>query len=1033
MNGSLLSNASKRLPEMASLIVVLVGGLVLVGWATDSMWLKSLRPSLPTVAPNTAIGLLLGGASLGLLGGRSRNRIAKTAGHACAVLVLLLGALTLAEYLFDLRFGIEELWFRSKLQTARNAGRLAVSTALCCFLSGIALLTLHFESQRGIRPAQFLAVAVTVICLLTLISYGYGMTVLYQLNPGMAIYTSLAFIILSLGVLSAYPNRGLMVVATSRSAGGFMFRRLMLAAISVPSILGWLIAAGADANLYTREFGVALLVASNVGLFLIVIWRNAQLLHLMDADRQLAAIALQRSNDELESRVARRTVELTEANDALRIEVAERRRVAEELQRSQKELADFFEDAAVGLHWAGPDGTILQVNRAELNMLGYEREEYVGHDMAEFHASQETVNDILTHLARRETLVDYPARLIAKDGSVRHVLIDTNALWDGDRFVHTRCFTRDVTEAKRMEDERNRLLLSERVARSQAEQASEAVHRLQSVTDTALSHLELDEVMREVLARVQDLLGGDAAAILLVTDDGRYLTGRIAIGLDEEATVRVPMGRGIAGRIAVSRKPLVVDDLSTEEVMSSILVENVRSLVGAPLMIEDRVIGVIHVDTLDAHSFTEDDVNLLQLAADRIALAIDRARLYEGAQKARLVAETANRMKDDFLATLSHELRSPLNSILGWVTLLREGGLSDEATASALQTVERSARTQNRIISDLLDVSRIINGQLRLNIRTLEPAPIIEAGVEAMRPAADAKGIQVNMALDTRAGAITADPDRLQQVVWNLVSNAIKFTPKGGVVEVGLHRQGSHVELAVRDTGAGINPEFIPFVFDRFRQADSSSTRKQGGLGLGLAIVRHLVELHGGTVHAESEGAGKGAAFIVRIPLSAQATQTDEDRDHLVTTLDAVTLDNPPPLDGLRVLIVDDEISVRDLVSAILSKCEADVRTAASAAEALMILGRSQWRPEVLIADIGMPDADGYELMRQVRTLPPEFGGRVPAVALTAHARAEDRMKALAAGFQMHVPKPVEPAELLTVLGSVTGRLARSTGPLTAF
>ena len=302
-----------------------------------------------------------------------------------------------------------------------------------------------------------------------------------------------------------------------------------------------------------------------------------------------------------------------------------------------------------------------------------------------------------------------------------------------------------------------------------------------------------------------------------------------------------------------------------------------------------------------------------------------------------------------------------------------------------------------------------------------------------MRPAAEAKGIRVTMTLDPGAGAIAGDPDRLQQVVWNLVSNAIKFTPKGGMVDVRLQRIGAHVELAVQDSGAGINPEFIPFVFERFRQADSSSTRKQGGLGLGLAIVRHLVELHGGTVHAESEGAGKGATFIVRIPLSAQATNAGEDRKRLVRALDAVTLDNPPPLDGLRVLIVDDETSVRELMSAILSKCEADVRTAASTAEALLILRRNQWCPEVLIADIGMPDADGYELMRQVRTLPPESGGRVPAVALTAHARAEDRMKALAAGFQMHVPKPVEPAELLTVLGSVTGRLARSTGPLTAF
>jgi signal transduction histidine kinase/ActR/RegA family two-component response regulator len=535
-----------------------------------------------------------------------------------------------------------------------------------------------------------------------------------------------------------------------------------------------------------------------------------------------------------------------------------------------------------------------------------------------------------------------------------------------------------------------------------------------------------------MLGRLQDLLGADAAAILLVTEDGKYLTGRAAIGLEEEARVRVPMGSGVAGRIASNRSPLVVDDLSKVEVVSSILSSYASSLVGAPLIIDDRVVGVIHVDTLQPHRFTDEDVNLLQLAADRVALAIEHSRLYEAEQRARVVAENANRMKDEFLATISHELRSPLNSILGWVTLLREGSLSSESTAKALETVERSARAQSRIIGDLLDVSRIINGQLLLNVRTLEPGPIIEAGVEAVRPAAEAKGISLNVALDQSAGPIVGDSDRLQQIVWNLVSNAIKFTPRGGSVDVRLERLDSSVLVTVEDTGAGISPRFLPLVFDRFRQADSSSTRKQGGLGLGLAIVRHLVELHGGTVHAESEGLGKGATFVVKLPMRMKPASNDGDQQvSHAAAVDAVKLDCPPPLEGLRVLVVDDELSARDLVTEILLKCEVDVRTAGSVAEALEILRSSaHWRPDVLISDIEMPEADGYELMRYLRAMPSEFGGPVPAVALTAHARVEDRMKALAAGFQTHVPKPVEPAELLTVLGSVTGRLARSTGPL---
>ncbi len=1025
-----LGTVSERMPEIASVSIALIASLVLVGWATDTSILKSVAPSLPSMRPNAAVGLILGSASLWLKTRYPLNRVMSLLGVVCAVMIGVLGLADLLEQLGGLNLGT---WlFRSKLAAAQTSSRLPVSAALSFLMSGIALLTLHSETRRGSRPAQFLALTVTVICLLTLLSYGYGIAALYHLNPGMAVHTAISLILLSAGILSAYPTRGLMAVATSQSAGGFMLRRLMLAVILVPSILGWLNVAGTDAKLYTREFGVALLVAANVVLFLIVIWRNAQLMHLMDTDRRQTSAALQRSNVELESRVESRTFELRAANKTLTTEIAERRRVTEELRRNQEELTDFFENATVGLHCAGPDGTILQANRAELDMLGYERKEYVGRNIAEFHADRESIEELLHHLSQGKTIVDYPAKLRAKDGSIRYVLINSNVLWDGDRFIHTRCFTRDITEAKGLEDERNQLLVREQALRSAAEEAAEAFRRLQRVTDTALLHLSLDELLREMLVRIQELLRGDAAAILLLTEDGQYLTGRAAIGLQEEARVRVPIGRGVAGRIAVTRAPLVVEDLSTLEVVSSILSENARSLVGAPLMIEDRVVGVIHVDTLEIHRFTEEDVELLRLAADRVALAIEHASLYEAEQHARVEAETANRMKDEFLATVSHELRSPLNSILGWVTLLREGKLSEEGTSRALETVERSARSQNRIIGDLLDVSRIINGQLPLNTRTLEPGPIIEAAVEAVRPAADAKGINIKIAIDRNTGQIAGDSDRLQQIVWNLVSNAIKFTPNKGIVEVGLKRTGSQLEIKVNDSGAGISPEFLPFVFDRFRQADSSSTRKQGGLGLGLAIVRHLVELHGGTVHAESEGIGKGAAFVVRLPMSSSRRSALDDHNvHTAAPLERVKLDSPPSLEGLRILVVDDEANTRDLLSAILVECEADVRTAASVAESLTILSDGgHWRPDVLISDIEMPESDGYELMRYLRRLPPECGGRIPAVALTAHARVADRMNALAAGFQSHGPKPLTPAERLTVLGSVTGRLAKSTGPL---
>lgn len=1022
-------NAYRRIPEVASLLVVMIGGLVLVGWATNSIAFTSLRPSNAVTRPYTAIVLTLAGASLWLLT-VTRSQKIRNIGNIGGLLVTVLGIVMLFDQSAGFSRAIDNWLFPIETPVLTPAG-FPLSAGLCLILSGLALLTLHNETQRGVVPAQSLALTVIALCLLTLLSYAYGIIALYRLETGMALPTALAFVVLSIGVLSAHPNLGLMAVATSKTAGGFMLRRLLLAVIAVPSILGWLNVAATDAKFYSREFGVALLVATNVALFIVVIWRNAQLLHFIDADRQSATDELRKSHEQLEARVRSRTADLTTSNEALLTEVAERRRVAEELRRNREELADFFENATIGLHWVGPDGKILRANRAELEMLGYARDEYIGHYVSEFHTDREAIEDILRRLAEHEEIVDWHATLRAKDGSIRHVLLNSNVLWEDNKFIHTRCFTRDITEAKQIEDERNHLLVLEQAARSEAEHSSQIIRRLERVTDTALSHLAIDDLLREMLVRIQEVLGADAAAILLVTEDQKYLAGRIAIGIEEEARVRVPMGQGVAGQIAITRQPLVVDDLSKTEVVSSLLSENARSLVGAPLMVENRVIGVIHVDTLEAHRFTQEDVSLLQLVADRVAPAIEHARLFEAERQSRIEAETANRMKDEFLATISHELRSPLNSILGWITLLREGNLGTQATRNALETVERSARTQNRIISDLLDVSRIINGQLRLNIRRVESTSVVEAGVEAIRPAANAKGIDLKVNLAPNSGAIAGDADRIQQIVWNLVSNAIKFTSKGGIVIVELERVGHQLVLTVSDTGAGIAPEFMPYVFDRFSQGDGSSTRKQGGLGLGLAIVRHLVEMHGGTVHAESEGIGKGSVFVVSLPRIT--TITSASQNELATPdgrRDTMNSNFGFPLDGLRVLVVDVETDTRELLSDILVECDADVRTVSSASEALAILTTDGWSPEVLISNLEMPADDGSQLIRHVRELPPESGGRVPAVALTDNARGEDRLRALAAGFQTHVPKPVEPAELLTVLGSVTGRLAKSTGPL---
>lgn len=398
----------------------------------------------------------------------------------------------------------------------------------------------------------------------------------------------------------------------------------------------------------------------------------------------------------------------------------------------------------------------------------------------------------------------------------------------------------------------------------------------------------------------------------------------------------------------------------------------------------------------------------------------ERATLLERERAARLEAEAANRAKDEFLAVLSHELRTPLNAVYGWAQMLRSESMSEEQKARALETIARNANAQLQLIDDLLDVSRVVSGKMRLNVRPVELRTVVEAALDSVRPAAAAKDIRLQSVLDPRAGPITGDPDRLQQVVWNLLMNAVKFTPRGGRVQVHLQRVNSHVEVVVSDTGEGIPPDVLPFVFDRFRQADSSSTRAHSGLGLGLALVKHLVELHGGSVAAQSPGPGQGATFIMKLPVTIAEIASGPERRLHPTALSADPVPASGRLDGVRVLVVDDDRDALDLSSMILTRAGAEVRLCRSAAEALDALG--VWRPDVLVSDIEMPIEDGYSLIRKVRALGPDHGGRTPAVALTAYGRMQDRVLSLTAGYNMHVAKPVDPGEFTTIIASLSGR-----------
>ncbi len=526
---------------------------------------------------------------------------------------------------------------------------------------------------------------------------------------------------------------------------------------------------------------------------------------------------------------------------------------------------------------------------------------------------------------------------------------------------------------------------------------------------------EAEESRRETEARYQLLFEGNSLpTIIFDLETLRFLA------INQAAVRHYGFSREEFLAMTISDLRPSPDTIAMEDFVSS----GLNAIPNAAQWKHRKKDGVIEVEIVWHELIFRGRHCLLLLAKDvteRKRVEAEREELLGKEKRAREEAQSANRAKDEFLAVVSHELRAPLNAMLGWARILRTTRVDEATLSHAIEIIERSARTQSKLIEDLLDTARIVSGNLRLDIQPVELRSVIESAAQVLHPAAEAKGIDIRLAFDVEREVITGDADRLQQIVWNLLSNAIKFTPNGGRVEVLLQRADPHVRLVVSDTGRGISPENLPYVFDRFHQADSSSARRHGGLGLGLSLVRHLVELHGGTVYAGSDGEGRGATFIVNLPLRAVRPQPTELES---VGLGGIALSAPSALDGIWALVVDDETDARELLTTLLQQYGARVTSAASAAEALSVLTADERDrpPDVLVSDIGMPDVDGYALIRRVRALAPERGGRIPAIALTAYGRSIDRIRALSAGFQMHMPKPVEPAELAMVIASLTGR-----------
>jgi PAS domain S-box-containing protein len=703
-------------------------------------------------------------------------------------------------------------------------------------------------------------------------------------------------------------------------------------------------------------------------------------------------------------------------------DITKRKRAEEAILESEARLRQLADAMPQIVYTCGPDGLVDYGNQQWVEYVGVPMEQSVGRKWMEaVHPDdRESTRKWLIESGEKGRPFEIEHRLRRKDGQYRWHLARGTPIRDAQgRIVKWIGTSTDIHDRKEVEAEREELLNRERVARAEAEHSVESIRRLQAVTDSALTHLTLDNLLYEMLARIRELLETDSAAILLLTEDEQSLAVRATIGLEEEiGRAFIPVGQGVAGSIAMNRAPLIVEDLSTVEVVSPMLRQKARSLIGMPLIVEERLIGVIHTSTVRIRRFTEEDVRLLQLAADRVALAIEHARLYEVERQARRQAEESNRVKDEFLAVVSHELRSPLNAILGYAALLRYGGLDAKMIKNAADVIERSGKAQTQLIDDLLDTARIISGKLRLEVGPVDLVQVIEQAIQTIQPAADAKGISIETDLPSEIGQITGDPARLQQVTWNLLSNAVKFTPQGGRVEARLERVDPYIRITVSDTGKGISPDFLPYVFDRFRQADASSARRHGGLGLGLTLVKYLVELHGGTIEAMSAGEGQGATFNVTLPVRAVATPLGE------TGGAPATVRSSDELSGVRALVVDDEDDARELIEAALTQYGADVVAVSSAAEAYLLITTAppQERPAVMVTDIGMPHEDGYSLIRRVRKWERAQGYHIPAVALTAYGQVEDRIRALQAGFQMHVAKPVDPAELVVAILSLIKR-----------
>ncbi len=693
--------------------------------------------------------------------------------------------------------------------------------------------------------------------------------------------------------------------------------------------------------------------------------------------------------------------------------------VAKRSELGPNQYREIFAHSNEPIAIVSPRGEYLEQNAAHRNFLGYSDEELVGSTPA-IHLGEEVFANIAAILSETG---EYRGEVISRTSTGELKQIELTAFAVRNEAGEPICFVgikHDITERKRTETQ---YALQYAVTGILSESADfvECAQKILQMFCAGFgwefgAFWKVDR--RENVLRCLDVCHSPASKIQKFEELTRSRTFEKGIGLP--------------GRIWASGKPEWIPNVFDDSNFPRLPVardEGLHGAFGFPILAGGETLGVIE---FFSNEIREPDEGLLRTVAgigrqigqftERKRVEEERSELLGRERAARAEAERANRLKDEFLATLSHELRTPLNAVIGWSRMLKSGRLDNDSSLHALEVIERNAWAQKQIIEDILDVSRVITGKLQLNLGPVDLVAVVDAALDAVRPALEAKDIKIETIIDAGLRIVPGDPARLQQVVWNLLSNAAKFTPGEGKIEVRVSQDASSVLIQVSDTGPGIEPSFLPHVFERFRQADGSTTRTHGGLGLGLAIVRHLVELHGGVITAENRQEGTGAIFTVKLRLPTGELRPET----LARAMAAFKEPEPEPasLEGLRILVVDDESDTLDLVTIDLTQYGANVTAVNSAAGALNALSESQF--DVMISDIAMPDMDGYELIRQVRKSEAGTKNRLPAVALTAYARVHDRMRAIMAGYNTHIPKPVEANELLTVVASLAGRLGKS-------